>query len=69
MDNLLPYCGLVDVRINASDKDCTKKNPILTLKEAGGGPKRPTGQETVCHFSHGHAMVTKILDFIHKHVY
>ena len=21
----------------------------------------------VCHFSEGHAMVTKILDFIHKH--
>ena len=40
----------------------------LTLKEAGG-PKWPTGQENVCHFSHGHAMVTKILDFIHKHVY
>ena len=32
----------------------------------GGGPKWPTGQENVCHFSHGHAMVTKILDFIHK---
>ena len=38
----------------------------LTLKEAGGGPKWPTGQENVCHFSHGHAMLTKILDFIHK---
>ena len=23
--------------------------------------------ENVCHFSHGHAMVTKNLDFIHKH--
>ena len=39
----------------------------LTLKEAGGGPKVPTGQEIVCHFSQGHAMVTKSLDFIHKH--
>ena len=41
----------------------------LTLKEAGGGggPKWPTGQTNVCHFSHGHAMVTKNLDFIHKH--
>ena len=26
MNNLLPYCGLVDVRINASDKDL----PVLT---------------------------------------
>jgi hypothetical protein len=32
-------------------------------------PKWPTGQENVCHFTHGHAMVTEILDFIHKHVY
>ena len=41
----------------------------LTLKDAGegGGPKVPTGQEIVCHFSQGHAMVTKSLDFIHKH--
>ena len=30
-----------------------------------GGPKVPTGQEIVCHFSQGHAMVTKIIDFIH----
>jgi hypothetical protein len=27
----------------------------------------PAGQEIVCHFSQGHAVVTKILDFIHKH--
>ena len=33
----------------------------------GGGPKVPTGQEIVCHFSQGHAMVTKNLDFVHKH--
>ena len=33
----------------------------------GGGPKVPTGQEIVCYFSQGHAMVTKNLDFIHKH--
>ena len=32
-----------------------------------GGPKVPSGQEMVCHFSQVHAMVTKILDFIHKH--
>ena len=36
-------------------------------KRCGGGPKVPAGQEIVCHFSQGHAMVTKILDFIHKH--
>ena len=33
----------------------------------GGGPKVPSGQKIVCHFSQGHAMVTTILDFIHKH--
>ena len=27
----------------------------------------PGGQEIVCHFSQGHALVTKILEFIHKH--
>ena len=31
-----------------------------------GDPKWPTGQEIVCHFSHGRAIITKILDFIHK---
>ena len=39
----------------------------LTLKEAGGGPKVPAGQEIACHFSQDHAMVTKFFDFIHKH--
>ena len=38
-----------------------------SLKEAGGGPKVPAGQEIACHFSQDHTMVTKILDFIHKH--
>jgi hypothetical protein len=27
----------------------------------------PIGQEIACHFKQDHAMVTKILDFIHKH--
>ena len=27
MDNLLPYCGLVDAKIRASDKDLPVKNP------------------------------------------
>ena len=40
---------------------------ILTLKEAGGGPKVPSGFSIGCHFSQDHAMVTKILDFIHIH--
>ena len=39
----------------------------LTLKEAGGGPKVPSGFPIGCHFSQDHAMVTKILDFIHIH--
>ena len=41
---------------------------FLTLKDAVGGLKVPTGQEIVCHFSQDHARVTKILDFIHKHL-
>ena len=45
------------------------KYPSKSLfAQSRGGPKWPTGQENVCHFSHGHAMVTKILDFIHKHL-
>jgi hypothetical protein len=41
---------------------------LFTLKDArGGGSKWPAGQENVCHFSHGNAMITKNLDFIHKY--
>ena len=32
------------------------------------GPKVPSGQESVCHFSPDHATVTKILDSIDKHL-
>ena len=32
---------------------------LLTLKDAGGESKWPAGQENVCDFSHGHAIVTK----------
>ena len=39
----------------------------LTLKAAGGGRIQPIGQEITCHFSQDHTMVTKLLDFIHKH--
>ena len=28
MNNLLSYCGLVDVRINASDKDLPVSKPV-----------------------------------------
>jgi hypothetical protein len=39
----------------------------LTLNDAGGGgPKVPAGQKIVCHFSQGHAMVTKNLEYINK---
>ena len=37
----------------------------LTLKDPGG--ILPIGQEIACHFSQDHTMVTKFLDFIHKH--
>ena len=40
---------------------------VLNPKGGGGGPKVPAGQEIACHFSKDHAMVTKILDFIHNH--
>ena len=40
---------------------------MLNPKGGEGGPKVPAGQEIVCHFSQDHAMVTKNLDFIHKH--
>ena len=46
----------------------TDVNSILNPKGGGGGPKVPAGQEIACHFSQDHAMVTKILDFIHKHL-
>ena len=39
----------------------------LTLKEAGG-LKVPAGQEIACNFSQDHTVVTKILDFINKHL-
>ena len=43
----------------------------LTLKDAGGegGPKVPIGFSIGRHLSQDHAMVTKILDFIHKHLF
>ena len=38
-------------------------------KRCGGvGSKWPAGLEIACHFSQNHAMVTKILDFIQKHL-
>ena len=37
-------------------------------KGGGGGLKVPAGQEIACHFSQDHTVVTKILDFIHKHL-
>ena len=39
----------------------------LTLKYAGGRWIQPIGREIACHFSQDHTMVTKFLDFIHKH--
>ena len=41
---------------------------ILTLKDAGSGLIQSIGQEIACHFSQDHTMVTKFLDFIHKHL-
>ena len=36
--------------------------------DAGGGAKVPTSQEIACHFSQDYTVVTKIIDFIHKHL-
>ena len=40
-------------------------NPQTT--RGGWGWNPPIGQEITCHFSQDYAMVTKILDYIHKH--
>ena len=49
-------------------KNCLSEGiPSLNPKGGGGGSKCPIGQEIGSHFSQNHAMVTKILDFIHKH--
>ena len=37
-------------------------------KRPGGGRILPGGQGIACHFSLDHAMVTKFLDFVHKHL-
>ena len=49
------------------DREANRDDNKLTLKEAGGGPNWPYGFSIGCHFSQDHAMVTKILDFIHIH--
>ena len=40
---------------------------FVNPKTPGVGRNPPIGQEIACHFSQDHAMVKKILDFIHKH--
>ena len=52
---------------NFPDKSALKWSLELTLKDPGEGGNPPIGQEIACHFSQDHAMVTKILDIIHKH--
>ena len=56
-----------------SHKACTQLFILLSLNPkgcvcggwgGGGGAKMPGGQEIVCQFSQGHAMVTKILDYL-----
>ena len=39
----------------------------INPKNCGGGLIQSIGQENACHFSQDHTMVTKFLDFIHKH--
>ena len=48
-----------------SIKDFVTK--LVNPEGCGGGSKCPYGFSIGCHFSQDHAMVTKILDFIHKH--
>ena len=41
----------------------------INPKRPGGvGRILPGGQKIACHFSLDHAMVTKFLDFVHKHL-
>ena len=44
-----------------------KKQTLINPKRHGGGWNPPIGQEMVCHFLQDYTMVTKFLDFIHKH--
>ena len=43
MNNLWSYCGLVDARISASEKDLT----VLNLLKGGGGKKMGLKNEAV----------------------
>ena len=60
-------CCLVEGELEIEKSRIFFLDCCLTLKEAGGGPKVPSGFSIGCHFSQDHAMVTKILDFIHIH--
>ena len=40
---------------------------VFNPKRHGGGLIQSIGQENACHFSQGQTMVTKFLDFVHKH--
>ena len=46
---------------------CGQEVMSVNPKGGGRGPKVPSGFSIGCHFSQDHAMVTKILDFIHIH--
>ena len=50
-------------------KKFTKKfdSKVINPKRDGGGLIQSIGQENACHFSQDYTMVTKFLDFIHKH--
>ena len=56
------------ISISNSPGEFSKVTRPSNPKGCGGCPKVTAGREIVCHFSQSHAMVTKILDFIHKHL-
>ena len=44
-----------------------KYNMQFNPKRHGGGLIQSIAREIACHFSQDHTMVTKFLDFVHKH--
>ena len=60
-------CQTLDVYLRFATWIGQIQSKLLNPKGGGGGSKCPIGQEIGSHFSQDHAMVTKILDFIHKH--
>ena len=53
MNNLLSYCGLVDVRINASDKDLPVAYEAYEFKIGKSGPSKLSQVVDPCFMTRG----------------